>query len=428
MELTEDKTIQSDQNKTRIDFKQHILDNGLKILVHESHQIPRVVVDIIYKVGARNEHPDKTGFAHLFEHLMFGGSVNIPEYDTPLQKAGGENNAFTTNDITNYYLSVPANQLETAFWLESDRMLELAFSPKSLDVQKSVVIEEFKQRYLNQPYGDAYLELRPLHYKTHPYRWSTIGKEIAHIEQATLEDVKDFFYSYYSPENATLVVSGDTTMEKVLELADKWFAPIPRRNVPKPIFPVEAEQTEARTKTVFRKVPLPAFYRSYAIPERTSRAYFALELFAEILSTGKNAWLYKKLVKELELAQKVSAFGWHSFDPGMFTIEAVIREGKDIYQFEAELDKILYNSVAVKEEDLIRVKNKFEADSVYQRTTLLNKAMGLAISDALGDPEFVNKEMDIFNSITLDELISTAEKYLRPENSNTLYYLPEEHA
>lgn len=428
MEKTDISKTNSNHTKPWIEFKQHTLENGLKILVHESHHIPRVVVDIIYKVGARNEHPEKTGFAHLFEHLMFGGSVNIPEYDVPLQKVGGENNAFTTNDITNYYLSLPANQLETAFWLESDRMLELAFSPKSLDVQKSVVIEEFKQRYLNQPYGDAYMELRPLHYEVHPYRWSTIGKEIAHIEQATLDDVKEFFFTYYAPDNATLVVSGDTTLEKVLELAEKWFAPIPRRNVVQTILPTEPVQTEARRKKVYRKVPLQAFYRSYAIPERTSRAYFALEIFCEIMSTGKNAWLYKKLVKELELAQKVSAFGWHSFDPGMLTIEAIIREGKDINQFETELDNIFYSVDAIAEEDLIRVKNRYEADAIYQRTTLLNKAMGLAISDALGDPDFVNKEMDIFNSITLEELKSTVKKYLKPENSNTLYYLPEENA
>src|SRR5882762_10287024 len=203
-----------------VKFNKFTLDNGLRVIVHEDNTTPMAVLNILYDVGARDEDPEQTGFAHLFEHLMFGGSVNIPHYDEPLQRVGGENNAFTSNDITNYYITLPAANIETAFWLESDRMLSLAFSEKSLEVQRNVVIEEFKQRYLNQPYGDVWLKLRPLAYKVHPYQWATIGKEISHIENATMDDVKGFFFKHYLPPNAILVVAGNVTVDQVKSLSE----------------------------------------------------------------------------------------------------------------------------------------------------------------------------------------------------------------
>src|SRR6195952_1642323 len=233
-----------------IKFEKFVLPNGLKVLVHEDKSTPMAVVNVLYDVGARDENPDKTGFAHLFEHLMFGGSINKPTYDEPLQVAGGENNAYTTNDLTNYYIQLPAENLETAFWLESDRMVSLAFNEKSLDVQRKVVCEEFKEHYINKPYGDVWFKMRELAYTTHPYRWQTIGKELSHIENATITDVKKFFSRHYCPANAILVVAGNTTTEQVKELAEKWFGNIPAGEKYNRALPAEPKQTAPRKETV----------------------------------------------------------------------------------------------------------------------------------------------------------------------------------
>ena len=289
-----------------INFDKFTLSNGLKVIVHCDTSTQLVSMNILYNVGARVEEPDKTGFAHLFEHLMFGGSINIPSYDEPLQRAGGDNNAFTSNDMTDYYLTLPANNLETGFWLESDRMLNLAFSPKSLDVQRSVVIEEFKQRYLNQPFGDVWLLLRPLAYKVHPYSWSTIGKEIAHIENATLDDVKAFFKQYYCPDNAILVVAGNVTTEEVKRLCAKWFEPIPKGNTVHKILPQEPIQEEARVLDVTRNVPCDAIYKAYHCCARLDKEFYATEMITDILSRGHSSRLYISLVKEQKLFSQVN--------------------------------------------------------------------------------------------------------------------------
>ncbi|MGN6638273.1 MAG: M16 family metallopeptidase, partial [Mucilaginibacter sp.] len=304
-----------------VKFNRFTLKNGLRVLVHEDHATPMAVLNILYDVGARDEDPDKTGFAHLFEHLMFGGSVNIPHYDVPLQRVGGENNAFTTNDITNYYITLPVENIETAFWLESDRMLSLAFSEKSLEVQRNVVIEEFKQRYLNQPYGDVWLKLRPLVYKKHPYRWATIGKEIKHIEDARIEDVKAFFKKHYNPQNAIMVVAGNVDTEKVKELAEKWFGPIPAGEKYHRSLPTEPEQREARRETVSAKVPLNDLYIAFHMPGRLEPGYYAVDLISDILSRGYSSRLYKDLVKDQELFSEIHAYNIGSFDCGMFVVE-----------------------------------------------------------------------------------------------------------
>jgi zinc protease len=401
------------------------LENGLKVIVHEDHTVATAVLDILYNVGARNEVEDKTGFAHLFEHLMFGGSSNIPNYDTPLQMVGGENNAFTTNDITNYYLTVPANQIETGFWLESDRMLALDFSQRNLDVQKSVVIEEFKQRYLSKPYGDAHLILRALHYNTHPYRWPTIGKEISHIERATLEDVKEFFYGYYAPNNATMVVAGNVTVDQVRHLAEKWFGAIPRRELLHKPLPVEPKQTAPRQETVYREVPFPAVYKMYHVPARTDEGYYAADMVTDILSSGKAGHLYQHMVKDKQVATSVRAFSWGAHDAGAVSIDGTLAKGVTVEQYEAALAEVLEGMLTVSEAEVQRVKNSIESQYVMDRITLLNKAMNLAISDALGDIELANSSLAKYLSLTREEIIAATKTYFNPDNCSTLYYLPQ---
>src|SRR6201996_357630 len=309
------------ENSQMVKFNRFTLDNGLRVIVHEDHTTPMAVLNILYDVGARDENPEQTGFAHLFEHLMFGGSVNIPIYDEPLQRVGGENNAFTSNDITNYYITLPSANLETAFWLESDRMLSLAFSKKSLEVQRNVVIEEFKQRYLNQPYGDVWLKLRPMVYKKHPYQWATIGKTIKHIEDAKMEDVKAFFKKHYNPQNAIMVVGGDIKTEDIKLLAEKWFGPIPAGEKYHRNLPQEPEQHEERRETVTAKVPLNDVYIAFHMGARLDPSYYVAELMSDILSRGNSSRLYRTLVKEKQLFSEVHAYISGSLDTGMFVFE-----------------------------------------------------------------------------------------------------------
>ncbi|PZR19073.1 MAG: peptidase M16, partial [Azospira oryzae] len=310
-----------------IPFSSFTLANGLRVFVHEDPSVQIAVMNILYDVGSRDERADKTGFAHLFEHLMFGGSVNIPSYDEPLQLVGGENNAFTNTDITNYYLTVPAANIETGFWLESDRMLSLSFDPKVLEVQRKVVIEEFKQRYLNQPYGDVWLKLRPLAYKTHPYLWATIGKEISHIENATMDDVKEFFFSHYVPNNAIMVVAGNVTTDQVKALSEKWFAPIPAGKREKRQLPVEKKQTEKRTLNVEADVPSNALYKACHMGGRFDEDYYASDLLSDILSRGHSSRFYQQLVQEKEIFTSVSSFVTGTIDPGLFVVSGRIRDG-----------------------------------------------------------------------------------------------------
>ncbi len=346
-----------------IKFEKFILDNGLKVIVHKDVSTPMACIDILFDVGARDEDPAQTGFAHLFEHLMFGGSVNIPNYDEPLQRAAGENNAFTTNDITNYHLTLPAENLETGFWLESDRMLSLAFSEKSLEVQRSVVIEEFKQRYLNQPYGDVWLLLRPMAYKVHPYLWDTIGKEISHIENAKIEDVKKFFKKFYNPNNAIMVVAGNITTDEVKRLSEKWFGPIPKGPENKRNLPKEPEQTEARSLTVERDVPVDAIYKAYHMCSRYDPEYYAVDLMSDALSQGNSSRLHKTLIKEKNLFSDVNAYVMGDFDKGLFVISGKLSEGVSMDQAEQgineELQKLRTEQVAV--DELTKVKNKVES-------------------------------------------------------------------
>ncbi len=407
-----------------INFERFILENGLRVLVHTDNSTPMAVMNILYDVGARDENPEKTGFAHLFEHLMFGGSANIPDYDEPLQLVGGENNAFTSNDITNYYLTLPTANLETGFWLESDRMLELAFSKKSLDVQRNVVIEEFKQRYLNQPYGDVWLLLRPLAYQVHPYNWATIGKVIKHVEDATMDDVKGFFYKHYRPNNAILVVAGNVTVEHVKELCNKWFLPIPAGDVPVRNLPKEPTQTEARKLTVERAVPASAIYKTWHIQDRLHPDYYAIDLASDILSNGKSSRLYQRLVKELKLFSDINAYQTGDIDAGLFVVSGRLNNDVKMEDAEKAIDEqlnILKNEI-VEERELDKLKNKLESNNVFGEMSVLNKAMNLAYAELLGDANRVNTEMESYQKVTSADIKRVANTVFTPENSSTLYY------
>lgn len=405
-------------------FDRFTLENGLKVIVHKDKTTPIVAFNLLYDVGARDENPEKTGFAHLFEHLMFEGSVNIPNYDTPLQRAGGENNAFTNNDITNYYITLPKENLETAFWLESDRMLGLALTQEKLDIQKKVVIEEFKQRYLNQPYGDWNLYLRPLAYKKHPYQWPTIGKEISHIENATLQEVKDFFYKHYAPNNAILVVAGNVEVDEVQELAEKWFGPIPKRNVPTRTVPQEPKQTEARFAELERQVPLNAIYKAYHMPKRGDHDYYATDLISDILSNGKSARLMQRLVKEQRLFNSINAYITGDNDPGLFMVTGNLNEGVSFEQGEKALQtelQILINE-QVEGYELDKVKNKVESALIYSEISILNKAMNLAYYELMGNAELINQEAMRYRKVSSEQIQSVATKMFAQSNCSTLYY------
>ncbi len=410
-----------------VKFNRFTLDNGLRVIVHEDNTTPMVVLNILYDVGARDEDPGQTGFAHLFEHLMFGGSVNIPDYDQPLQRVGGENNAFTSNDITNYYITLPSANIETAFWLESDRMLSLAFSEKSLEVQRNVVVEEFKQRYLNQPYGDVWLKLRPLVYKKHPYRWATIGKELKHIEDAKIEDVKAFFKKHYNPQNAIMVVGGDVKLADAKLLAEKWFGPIPAGEKYHRNLPQEPDQHEERRVTVTAKVPLNDVYIAFLMGDRLDEDYYVAELMSDILSRGNSSRLYRNLVKEKQLFSEVHAYMTGSLDRGMFVFEGKPLENVTIETAEAaiweELERLKTEEIPA--DELTKVQNKTESTMIFSEMALLDKAMNLAQFELLGDADLLNHETEKYLAVTAKHIKELANKLFRKDNSSTLIYLAE---
>jgi len=407
-----------------ISFDRFKLNNGLQVLVHRDKTTPMVAVNILYKVGARDEDPDKTGFAHLFEHLMFGGSVNIPQFDEPLQKAGGQNNAFTNSDFTNYYVTLPKTSLETAFWLESDRMLSLAFNPKSLEVQRQVVIEEFKQSYLNQPYGDVYLLLKPLVYKKHPYRWNTIGKDISHIEKATMPDVKAFYKKYYNPNNAILCVAGNVETAAIKQLTEKWFGEIPSGENLARQYPQEPGQTEARTLTVERDVPQDAFYMAWHMPKRTDKNYYACDLLSDILSNGNSSRLFQQLVKKKPLLSEVNAYLSGDLDGGMFLVTGKLYPQVTFEEAEKAVMQELNNLATkpVPEDELQKVKNKAEAALVFSEISVLGKAMALSYYEMLDDADMFNHEVERYLSVQAEDIQKTAATLFQPDRRNVLYY------
>jgi zinc protease len=410
-----------------VQFERFTLANGLRVIVHQDTSTPMAVVNVMYDVGARDEDPNRTGFAHLFEHLMFGGSVNIPVYDEPLQMAGGENNAYTTNDLTNYYIQLPAENLETAFWLESDRMLSLAFTENSLEVQRKVVCEEFKEHYLNKPYGDVWLKLRELAYQTHPYRWMTIGKELSHIENAQLQDVKNFFFKHYRPLNAILVVAGNVTLQRVKELAEKWFGPIEPGEKYLRQLPEELAQTTAKKLEVHAKVPLDALYKCWHIYPRMDHGYYVADLITEILSGGGSSRLFQSLVKEKQLFSNIECYHFGTIDAGLLAIEGKLVKGVKIQDAEAAINEELnrLKSEKIAEAELQKVKNKTESMIAFEDMSIMNRANSLAFYELLGDAALMNSELDRYNRVSVEDIHEQSNKIFREENSSTLYYCSE---
>jgi zinc protease len=408
-----------------VEFTRYVLANGLRLLVHQDRSTPIAAVNVLYDVGARDEHPDHTGFAHLFEHLMFEGSVNVPSFDDALQMAGGENNAFTNNDITNYYLTLPKQNLETALWLESDRMLELAFSEEKLRIQKNVVVEEFRQSYLNQPYGDIWLLLRPLIYKAHPYQWSTIGKSIEHVQNATLDQVKDFFYTYYRPNRAIMVISGDVEPESVREMVEKWFGDIPAGISCERALPEEPVQEEARKLVVERDVPFDEIYLAFHTHTRLDSRFYASDLLTDLLASGQSARLRERLVKKRKIFTETNAWVSGSIDKGFLAVTGKLMQGQSIETArEALLEELneICNQPAG-EYEMQKVKNKSEASNIYSETGILSKSMNLAYYELLGDADMINHHTRLYSSVTAEEVMDEARRIFRPERLSELHYL-----
>ncbi|MFT4203031.1 MAG: pitrilysin family protein [Chitinophagaceae bacterium] len=412
-----------------IHFNRFQLDNGLRVLVHEDDSSPMAVVNVMYNVGARNEDEGHTGFAHLFEHLMFGGSTNIEDFDEPLQRVGGENNAYTTNDLTNYYEQLPAANLETALWLESDRMLSLDFSQKSLDIQRKVVCEEFKEHYINKPYGDLWKIVREQAYTTHPYKWMTIGKQLSHIENATLDDVKAFFYQYYRPNNAVVVIGGNVKTEAVKTLVEKWFGDIPAGNAEQYTIPQEPKQTEARKIVVKKEVPVDILVKSWHIGTRLDPDYYATDLLTDILGGGASSRLYQRLVKEEKLFSAVDCSHTGSTDAGLLSIQGKLVKGISIDDaqaaVDAEIQKITTEKVSEKE--LEKVKNKTESMMAFEDLSLMSRATNLAYYELLGDANLINTELEAYQKVTPDDILRVASTLFQTTNSNTVHYLSSQH-
>ncbi|WP_262507777.1 M16 family metallopeptidase [Sediminibacterium ginsengisoli] len=400
------------------------MENGLRVLVHEDHSTPMAVVNIMYDAGARDENPQQTGFAHLFEHLMFGGSINIPDYDEPLQRAGGENNAYTTNDLTNYYCQLPAENIETAFWLESDRMLSLAFSEKSLAVQRKVVCEEFKEHYINKPYGDVWHKMRELAYTTHPYRWMTIGKELSHVENARIEDVKDFFFKHYRPVNAILVVAGHVKTDEIRKLAEKWFGDIPPGTRYERNLPAEPVQTAPRFAETYADVPLDALIRTWHMPGRLDKGYYPADLITEILGGGGSSRLFQSLVKEKKLFSNLDCYHFGTIDPGLVAIDGKLVKGVSMEEAAQALDEeiVKIRQSGVTETELQKVKNKTESIIAFEDMSVMSRAGSLALYELLGDAQLMNTELEKYQLVTTADILESSNIIFDENNSNTLYY------
>ena len=408
-----------------IQFEKTTLKNGLKVIVHTDRSTPFAAVNVCYNVGAKHEDPERTGFAHLFEHLTFGGSQHVPDFDGPVQNAGGTNNAFTTNDITNYYITIPSNNIETALWLESDRMLGPKFTKKGLEVQRNVVVEEFRQRNLNRPYGDTWHLLRDLAYKVHPYRWPTIGLMPEHIEKATIEEVKDFFFHHYAPNNAVLTITGNIESDHAIRLAEKWFKDIPIRDISNTIIPPEPMQTIDRELTVYRDVPIDTIYIGWHMSSRLDMDFYATDLLSDILSGGNSSRVEEKLVKGQKLFTEADVILSGENEPGLFVATGKINEGVDFeFARKAIIEEILKTTEClVTHQELEKVKNKVESEQIFNEIGYLEKAMQLAYWEILGDAGLINEQIDRYRNVTTEDIRRVASVILHKGNCNTLNYL-----
>ncbi len=410
-----------------IQYQKTKLSNGLTVIVHRNVNTPLATFNILYDVGSRDEYPNKTGFAHLFEHLMFEGSLNIPKFDTHVQDVGGTNNAFTTKDITNYYITLPAINIETAFWLESDRMNQLAFSEKSLEIQKNVVSEEYRQSYLNKPYGDWLLLMSPLAYKVHPYRWNPIGIDISHIENSTIEDVKDFFYKHYRPNRAIICIAGNVLPDEMFRLAEKWFGGISPNFDYKRDLPVEPIQTNERSQSVYRNVPANAIYKTYHMVDRKHKDYYACEILANILANGTSSRLYQNLFKKQGLFNEITSAISGCIDNGLFYIIGKLTQNTTLENanssIENEISKLIINRVSEKE--LEKVINKIISVLMYSKMDISNIAYGLSYYECLGNIDLINNEIESYQSVTIDQIQNVSHKLFTKDNSSTLYYISQ---
>ena len=410
-----------------IEYSRTILNNGLKVLIHEDKTTPLVAVNVLYNVGSKDESPEKTGFAHLFEHLMFGGSINIKDYDGPIQMAGGDCNAFTNNDLTNFYQILPVENIETALWLESDRMLSLDFSQRSLDVQRKVVLEEFNETCLNKPYGDAWHHLTGLAYEEHPYRWPTIGLVPKHIEDANLKDVEDFFFSHYRPNNAILVYSGNIDKDKAIALSEKWFGEIPNSKIPERNLPKEPKQAKLKRKVVENNVPIDALYMAFHMPGRLDKDYHAVDLLSDVMCNGRSSRFYKSLYKEQKIFSSIDAYITGNIEPGLLVIEGKLNDGFTLEHAEEkvweELEKIKKDGVT--QIELQKYKNKVESTIEFSEASILNKAINLAFFELIGKPEMINTETILYNNINVEDIHRVAREILTPENCSELFYKTE---
>lgn len=409
-----------------VNFSRRILPNGLRVLVHEDPSTPLVAVNVSYYVGSRDEQPDKTGFAHLFEHLMFAGSKNVPDFDDPLQRAGGENNAYTTNDYTTFYEIVPAENLETALYLESDRMLALSINKRSLDVQRKVVVEEFKETCLNEPYGDSWHHLSELMFHKHPYRWPVIGLSPEHVENASIEDVRSFYKNWYNPSNAVLSIAGKVSEAEAFALAEKWFGSIPAGQVPDRQLVAEPPQSEAARKVVTANVPVPAVFLAFRTPGRADKDFYAVDLLSDVLALGPSSRLYRRLLKDRALFSTIDAYVTANVDPGLLVIEGRPSEGVSVEDalaaIWAELE-LLKNEI-IEERELKKIQHRFESTLVFSETSVLNKAQNLAFYELLDRAELMNEETEIYLNVLPEELHRSAQNLFRESNSATLIYLP----
>jgi len=408
-----------------VKYEKFVADNGLRVLVHEDKTTPLVALNLLYDVGSKDEDPGVTGLAHLFEHLMFSGTENIPDFDTPLQLAGGENNAFTNTDITNYYITVPKDNIETAFWLEADRMNEINLSDKNIKIQKNVVTEEYKQRYLNQPYGDAMLILRKLSYAVHPYRWPTIGADIAHVRDAEKKTITNFYYSHYAPNNAILCLSGNITLDESKRLVDKWFGKIPRRAVNKRELPLEPPQTGAKRKTVNRNVPATALYKAWHGERRDSKFFPVLDMLTDILAGGDSGYLQNILVRDKKLFSNANIYVTAELEPGQLIFSGKLLPGVDLNEADDAVNEIIsqLSTTPPSDYDIEKVKNRYEASNALGLTNILNKAMDLCLFELMGDANLINKEVDRYRAISKEDVVDASRKYLNSDNCSTLVYL-----
>ena len=407
-----------------IKYETHTLSNGLRILLHEDRSTPLVAVNMLYDVGSRDEQPERTGFAHLFEHLMFGGSDNAPSFDDPIQEAGGDCNAFTNSDLTNFYSILPAQNIELALFLEADRMSHLSLNERTLSIQRDVVVEEFKETCLNQPYGDMWHLLAPLAYHSHPYRWPTIGESLSHIAEASIDDVANFYRKFYGPGNAVCTIAGNVSADHVFPMMENLFGGLESRLRPDRRYPVEPPQREANRRDQSAQVPVDALYMAFHMDARHGDLYYTHDLISDLLASGKSSRLFAKLVKEQRLCSQVDAYVTGTLDPGLLIVEANPVDGVALEKIEASIWEVLNHmgQDQTPQREFDKHLNKIESSIHFSNSSILNKAMNLAYFALIGQTELINTEHECYRKITPEQIQRAAAELFRQDNCSVLTY------